>query len=123
MTPGILLEQARAEGLSLSLASSGSITVTGNSNTVRRWTPVLRANKAGIVAALAEAANDGSSRRHYRWLILISGRAPFEVRVLPECTAAEMEAQYPGAVVEALADEHASLTGRDAEAKVAEDEQ
>jgi hypothetical protein len=58
----------------------------------------------------AEAANDATS---FRWRVGVGGR-DFEVRTLPEATAAEMLALYPGADIEPLPDDDGEPT---AEAK------
>lgn len=58
MNPATIIEQARADGVSLILSPAGTIKATGEGVAVSRWLPVIREHKPGIVVALQEAAND-----------------------------------------------------------------
>jgi hypothetical protein len=53
MTPAAIIRQAGTEGVSLALSPAGTIKATGNAEAVKRWLPVLREHKPGIVVALA----------------------------------------------------------------------
>jgi len=53
-----ILEQARADGVTLILSPAGTLKATGKQEVVQRWLPVLREHKPGILAALQAAAND-----------------------------------------------------------------
>lgn len=58
MTPAVIIREARAEGLELSISSSGGIRYIGSESAATRWLPIIRQNKPGIVAALQEPANE-----------------------------------------------------------------
>ena len=58
MNPAHILERARADGVTLTLSSVGTIKATGEGAAVNRWLPVIRAHKAEILATLQDAAND-----------------------------------------------------------------
>ena len=57
MNPETILQRSTAEGVTLALTATGLIRATGDKLAVSRWTPVIRANKPGIVAIL-QAVND-----------------------------------------------------------------
>ena len=53
--------------------------------------------------ATVAVADDGAGR-HYRWRLAFADRPPLEICSVPEMTAAEAMARYPGASVEPLPD-------------------
>lgn len=101
MNPNVLIENARAEGVSLAATDAGTIKVTGRGEIVRRWQPVLREHKADVLAVLLQAANDFRSRR---WRVVYPGANAIEVICYPDATRADLRALYPCAQVEPLPD-------------------
>ena len=59
MIPAALIRAAQADGVTLTLSTSGTITATGDGAAVKRWVPTLKAHKAEILAALT-AVNDAA---------------------------------------------------------------
>ena len=57
LNPETILQRSTAEGVTLALTATGLIRATGDKLAVSRWTPLIRANKPGIVAIL-QAVND-----------------------------------------------------------------
>lgn len=97
MSAAAILRETAAAGVSLSLSATGTIKAAGEQGAVTRWLPTIKKNKAGIVALLAEVANEkpfGASR----WLIHFSDRNPLEVAFSPAATHAEVLASYPSAL-------------------------
>ena len=94
MNPNVLIENARAEGVSLAATDSGTIKVAGRGEIVRRWQPMLREHKADVLAVLLQAANDLRSRR---WRVVYPGAIAIEVICYPDATRADLSALYPGA--------------------------
>lgn len=105
-----LIQQASADGVTLTLTPSGAIRAAGAKAAVARWAAIIRDNKSGIVALLSAAANDPADIDifapeltadpdvHQRWVITIPGRDPFAVIVLPKANLAQMRAQYSTAI-------------------------
>jgi hypothetical protein len=54
MTPALIIEQITADGVRLALSAGGKIKASGDQGAVNRWLPIIRENKPGIVAALAQ---------------------------------------------------------------------
>ena len=54
MTPALIIEQITADGVRLALSASGGIKASGDQGAVNRWLPIIRKNKADIVAALVQ---------------------------------------------------------------------
>lgn len=54
MTPALIIEQITADGVRLALSASGGIKASGDQGVVKRWIPIIRENKADIVAALVQ---------------------------------------------------------------------
>ena len=52
MTPSEIIEAAKADGLTLSVADSGELRVRGKREVVSQWASLLRAHKAAIVSSL-----------------------------------------------------------------------
>lgn len=52
MKPETIIQEAAADGVSLSLSDTGTIKVNGEQVGVNRWLAVIRENKPGILAAL-----------------------------------------------------------------------
>ena len=57
MTPEVIIEQVRADGVQLVLSPNGKIKASGGEGVINRWLPIIREHKPGIVAAL-QSAND-----------------------------------------------------------------
>ena len=90
MTPAALIERVTADGLVVTLTSSGSIRITGDAMAVQRWTPVLRDRKSEVVAALQTAP-------WWHWLVRFSDRDPLDVAFGSYVTADGVLAEYPEA--------------------------
>lgn len=58
MNPAVIIREATADGLSLTLSPTGTLKATGDVSAVNRWLPILKAYKPEILVALKEAAND-----------------------------------------------------------------
>jgi hypothetical protein len=58
MTPSAIIEQAAADGVSLTLSPTGTIKASGNAEAVNRWLTTIRQHKPGIVAALTSGLFD-----------------------------------------------------------------
>jgi hypothetical protein len=54
MTPQAIIEQVNADGVRLALSASGGIKASGDQGAVNRWLPIIRENKADIVAVLVQ---------------------------------------------------------------------
>ncbi len=57
MTAIEIIQQAAAEGVTLTRSAAGTIKVKGEPAAVEQWLPTIRENKSGILAALEEAAD------------------------------------------------------------------
>ncbi|MEO7861380.1 MAG: hypothetical protein ABIU05_13240 [Nitrospirales bacterium] len=53
MTAQAIIEQVTADGVQLALSVRGGIKASGDQEAVNRWIPIIRENKADIMAALA----------------------------------------------------------------------
>lgn len=100
MTTATIIEQALADGVTLSLTTTGTIRAAGNREAIGRWQSILTEHKPGIVAVLLEAANDSAA--HFRWTVQFPNLPAMEVAITPEATRDEVLALYPGAAVSAL---------------------
>ncbi len=58
MTPAAIINEAMADGVSLTISTTGTIKATGDGAAVNRWLPAIREQKAGIVEALKVGAGD-----------------------------------------------------------------
>ena len=107
MSAATIIRQAASDGVTLTLAPSGTIRATGDRAAVARWAAMIRDNKPGIVALLQQPANDqqvevtpvpvAEPEVHQRWTVAIPGRDVFGVIVPQGATFAEMRAMYPTA--------------------------
>ncbi len=111
MTPAAIIQEARADGVTLSLSPAGTIKATGDGAAVNRWLAVIRENKAEIVDALKVGAGD-TAATSWGWRVTypedhpgdrIGGRL-FECYIVPLQTLAEMRALHPGARIEPIAE-------------------
>ena len=111
MTPAAIINEAMADGVSLTISPAGTIKATGDGAAVNRWLPAIREHKAGIVAALKVGADD-TAATSWGWRVTypegrpgarISGRV-FECYIVPMQTLAEVQAIHPGARIEAIAE-------------------
>lgn len=60
-----IIEKAAFDGVVVSLSADGKLSVSGNKKIVTNWTPVLLANKAGLLAEL------NLRRRHAKILSML----------------------------------------------------
>ena len=109
MTPAAIINEAMADGVSLTISPAGTIKATGDGAAVNRWLPAIRENKAEIVAALKVGAGD-TAATSWGWRVIypedhsgdrISGRV-FECYIVPMQTLAEVQAIHPGARIEPI---------------------
>lgn len=56
MTPEILLRDAESDGLTLKPTDHGTLRIDGPKDAIARWTPILRARKAELLAVLQPPA-------------------------------------------------------------------
>jgi len=61
VTPGAIIREAAADGVTLTLSPAGTIKARGNGEAVNRWLSILREYKPALVAALMQAADDSCS--------------------------------------------------------------
>lgn len=61
MTPATIIQKAMGHGVWLTLTPAGTIRARGNADAVRRWLPMIRDHKPGIVVALQEAASEAET--------------------------------------------------------------
>lgn len=105
MNPAEIINAAEQDGVRLALSAAGTLKASGDEVRIAYWLPVIRDNKAGIVALLsgytdaqeaAIAAND--NLRAFAWAIHYADRDPVIVSFSPEATHGEVLAAYPDAV-------------------------
>ena len=94
MTPAAIINEARADGVSLTISPAGTIKATGDSAAVSRWLPAIREQKAAIVESLKVGAGgtatapmtadeEGAIRA---WLALIEETDPAIIaEVIDQC--------------------------------------
>ena len=68
MTPVEIIEQATAEGVTLALFSTDTLTATGDQSAVDRWLPTIRDNKPSILCELQR------ERRRAKVLAMLEGK-------------------------------------------------
>ena len=68
MTPVKIIEQATAEGVTLALSSTDTLTATGDQSAVDRWLPTIRDNKPSILCELQR------ERRRAKVLAMLEGK-------------------------------------------------
>ena len=98
MNPAQIIALSKQEGVRLKLSESGTIKAKGDKAHVDKWLPAIREQKAGIVALLAEAANDVAALTHYGWLITLSDQTRIYASYSPEANRAEVLRSYPGSL-------------------------
>lgn len=94
MTPAAIIEQAKAEGLTLSISQTGAIGFCGNRQAAEKWTPTIREHKAEIIDVLKVGDTATASRW---WLLHFPNREPLEVWTSGSTHAAILKT-YPDAV-------------------------
>jgi hypothetical protein len=106
LSAATIIQEASADGVTLTLTPSGAIRAVGAKAAVARWAAPIREHKLGIVEVLSAAANDpgdldifapelaADPHVHQRWVVTIPGRDPFGVIVFPDANQAQMRAQY-----------------------------
>ncbi|MBS1189043.1 MAG: hypothetical protein H6R10_835 [Rhodocyclaceae bacterium] len=109
-----IIQKATADGVNLNLSKSGRLKATGDEKAVNRWLPTIRKQRAGIVAALREAAND-TSIRSFWWLIHFIDRDPLEASFCPVVDHGGALAAYPDAVAAEPIHEHQQRASTEAE--------
>lgn len=89
-----LIQEAKAAGVTFSMAEDGTLKTGGTKESIRQWLPKIREHKAAIVELLA--ANDEPRR----WWCLHFADLPTTITVcsVPGSTFAEIMASYPTAI-------------------------
>jgi hypothetical protein len=100
MTPVMIIREAQADGVKLSLSPQGKIIVAGNSMAVNRWLALLRQHKAEIVEVLKAGTGDRAATSR-GWLIHLLDGDALQVICVPDMTEATILAAYPDAVAAA----------------------
>lgn len=94
MTPTAIINEAMADGVSLTISPTGTIKATGNGAAVNQWLPKIREHKAGIVAALkvgtgdtvATSTNADEEAAISAWLAMIEETDPATIsEVMSQC--------------------------------------
>ena len=101
MTPAAIINEAKADGVSLTISPAGTIKATGDGAAVNRWLPTIREHKAGIVAALKVGAGD-TAATSWGWRVTYPDGQAFECYIVPVQTLAEVQAIHPGARIEPI---------------------
>lgn len=118
MSTATLIQEARAEGVLLSLTPAGTLKVIGNEAVVRRWTPTLRPHRQALLDALRSALSafkfdlveqdiaDGASAEELRrtnnlcWHLMQADGMAFDeamaiaADIVVSCSPAECETGY-----------------------------
>ncbi|CAG0994315.1 hypothetical protein MTYP_02454 [Methylophilaceae bacterium] len=97
MTPAIIIREAKADGVGLSLSSAGTIKVIGDGAAVNRWLAVIRKRKAEIIEALKVGAGEPATDSR-GWPIYYAARDPVVVACCPDATHARNSGVAPDAV-------------------------
>jgi hypothetical protein len=97
MTPVMIIREAQADGVKLSLSPQGNIKAAGDSVVVNRWQALIREHKAEIIEVLKAGTGDiaGTSRG---WLIRFLNGDALQVTCVPDMTEAAILAAYPDAM-------------------------
>jgi hypothetical protein len=99
MNPDTIFQEARADGVTMSLSLAGTIKVNGDSPAVNRWVNPIKEHKAALVEILkAESERPPADVRAWRWLIHFADREPLTVSFSPEATHEEVLELYPDTV-------------------------
>jgi hypothetical protein len=89
MTPATIIQTAKKEGLELSLSQNGNIKAAGDTETINRWLPIIRAHKSNIIPLLALqplTMTEAEAQTVRAWLTHINETDPAEVeRVINLC--------------------------------------
>ena len=64
MTPEIIIAQAQADGVFMTLSPAGTIKASGAGEAVNRWLPTIRERKAELLAMLKAASDAAAIVRH-----------------------------------------------------------
>lgn len=96
MSPRELITAAASDGVTLSLSEQGTIKAAGDAAAVKKWTPVIRARKTEIVAALRDSEKARQELR--RWLTTIGEDDPDIINAMQrQCrTDPDAEAYFLG---------------------------
>lgn len=97
MTAATILRDSAADGVTLSLSSTGTIKATGEQAVVTRWLAAIRENKAGIVGLLSAGVKQEPFAAS-RWLVHFADGDALAVSVSPAASNPEVLANYPGAL-------------------------
>ena len=98
-----LLAETEKAGISLAATERGTLKYSGDPDALAHWLPEIRAHKAEILAMLA--ANDPEPVKTSRlYLVTQLDGAQFSLARNPPATLAEIERDYPGAVIEPIPD-------------------
>lgn len=95
MTPATIIQEAKSEGVKITLSASGSIKAIGDQSAVSRWLPIIKESKPAIIAMLSDAANDSPS---WGWRVRYSDTELLEIYTTPTATHSEVLRDFPGAL-------------------------
>lgn len=98
MTPVTLINEARADGVSLTLSPSGTIKATGDTAAINRWLSTIRACKADIVEALQTRCESTATAPRW-WRVQRQNGEWLELPGFAGNDQAAIRAQYPTALV------------------------
>ena len=101
MTPAAIINEAKADGVSLTISPAGTIKATGDGAAVNRWLPTIREHKAGIVAALKVGAGD-TAATSWGWRVTYPDGQAFDAYIVPVQSLAEVLAIHHGARIEPI---------------------
>ena len=91
MRPATIIQQAKNDGLILSLSDAGGISFQGNRQAAEKWTPTIREYKLEIIRVLQKPL-------HFLWRIALADGKILTVSFSPEADQDEVMALYPQAV-------------------------
>ncbi|HKB59831.1 MAG TPA: hypothetical protein VKC56_07260 [Gallionellaceae bacterium] len=91
MNAHVVIQQAQADGVTLTMSRTGKVTVSGDNAAVDRWLPLLREHKPEIIDLLKGGTTSRWWRLHYP-----DGRTA-EIAYCPEATRGEVLACHPNA--------------------------
>jgi hypothetical protein len=93
MSPAEVIERAEDDGVVLSLSAAGTVKASGDSSSLARWAPTLRAHKSAIAAALIRA--QAETDKILKWLASIGETDPEQVSaVVDACRADPLARRY-----------------------------
>lgn len=91
MTPAEVIERAEADGVLLSLSAVGTVKVVGDSSSLARWAPTLRAHKSAITDALLRAKAE--TDKIMAWLASIGEHDSEQISAVMDSCQRDLEAR------------------------------